>query len=202
MERDDTMSKACTEFVILNELSFFHIEYQGMLPLYKENDLDYTKNVKKYYFDATSESYAFKEVMVRYDKAVIHIRHHFKNLIRRDLDNRNRKYIIDAIRHSGIISDDNWQHISLYEEGVYNPLENMVEVFVVPKQEYLRFMLYLKNTDAEQRYLNENPTYLEDVAPQIVEHVVYNEHPEALFIPNSKTEKKDKLTGNKNIPFW
>lgn len=188
-------NNAVTELINLEGFSFFKIMYKGMLPTYKDDDPHYKKSVKQYYFEATANSYDYKNSLIRFEKAVIHIRHHYKNRIIRDLDNRNRKYIIDAVRYSNIIFDDNWQHVSLHEEAIYNPVCNCVEVFIVPAEHYIQFLLFLKSIDDEQEELNHKPVFLD----QEMEQQIYRIRRDNMRSQNLKQSKKAELLDKH---FW
>ncbi|MGE7920665.1 hypothetical protein ACQKM9_17270 [Viridibacillus sp. NPDC093762] len=167
-------NNAFTEYINLNGFSFFKITYNGALPPYKAGDIDSIKQAKKYYFEATSNSFDFKTNFVKFNKAIIHIRHHFKNKIIRDLDNRNRKYIIDAIRYANLIDDDDWQHLSLHEDAVLNPVLNCVEVFVGAQENYIDLLKYLESIDTIREDLEQKQIMLDDerIQEEVDENVI------------------------------
>ena len=65
-----------------------------------------------------------------FEQAHVYIVHFFKNRIIRDLDNRYTKFIIDNLRFSGYVPDDNWQHIWWTEIGLFGE-EEKVQMYVV-----------------------------------------------------------------------
>ena len=81
-----------------------------MLPLYLR-DKHYGNQIKDYYTQATIQ--AIMEAVAAsqtetpvLSSAFIYICHFFEDLLIRDLDNRNRSAIINAIRYAGLIKDD------------------------------------------------------------------------------------------------
>lgn len=123
----------------------FRILYDGALPPYFEStkedshDAYYTQLRARYGkgFDMTKISN--RELLVAC-KIVIFIKHHFSDLGIRDLDNRNRKLLIDALRSNGVIGDDNWQSCAIYEEGILAE-QNAVEIFVMEREAFPHFLL-------------------------------------------------------------
>lgn len=67
--------------------------------------------------------YNYQMTLSMYEFPIIDIQHIFANEIIRDLDNQNREYLIDVIRHIRIIKDDNFKHLLIFEEGIF-VLEN------------------------------------------------------------------------------
>lgn len=117
----------------------YQLSYQGMLPLYmKENSSK--KQVRDYYIRATMEETIHHETPV-IDSAFIYICHFFQNSIIRDLDNRNRSVLINAIRYAGFIKDDSWKEVEIMESGFFDlACRNHVQVFVTPSQNALKLI--------------------------------------------------------------
>jgi len=63
----------------------------------------------------------------------------------RDLDNRNKKYVFDAIRDTGVLHDDTWQDISMMDIGFFDEHSNHLQVFVLPENVFPAFIQQLKN---------------------------------------------------------
>lgn len=107
--------------------------YPGMLPLYTdEKDRESTKyrqRVKNYYVNVTMEAVRRQNIKQQFVPAHVHMVHCFQDLKIRDLDNRNRSHIINGLRYSQVIGDDNWQELSLSEKAIKADV-NGVEVFV------------------------------------------------------------------------
>lgn len=107
--------------------------YPGMLPLYTdEKDRESTKyrqRVRDYYVNATIQAVRRHGIKSQFTPAHIHMIHRFEDLTIRDLDNRNRSHIINGLRYSQVIGDDNWKELSFSEEA-FEADKNSVEVFV------------------------------------------------------------------------
>lgn len=104
---------------IVNSYPVFQFCYRGSMPVYEQGNKDYQFDVRNFYFASTLNMYDFKNIDFKFDQATIIIQHYFADSVIRDLDNRNRKYVIDAIRHSGLIADDHYKQLSIFEEGFY-----------------------------------------------------------------------------------
>lgn len=48
-----------------------------------------------------------------------------------DVDNRLYKYAIDGIKSTGIIQDDNWQHLSLMVDGCPDSHNPRTEIYII-----------------------------------------------------------------------
>ncbi|ALX47714.1 hypothetical protein [Lentibacillus amyloliquefaciens] len=139
--------------LMVNGYPVFQFSYDGMLPLYKEDDRDYAAMVRNYYQRITFESYNYTDVNNRFGRAVIIIQHYFNDNVIRDLDNRNRKYIIDAIRHTGLVKDDNWKELSIIEEGLVDK-QNHIQVYLLADENKINFLRYLEK---HQHHLKQIP---------------------------------------------
>lgn len=126
---------------MLGEYPVYQFSYQGMLPLYLK-DKQYINQVKDYYTQATMEATAaFQTGAPALKSAFIYTCHFFENLMIRDLDNRNRSAIINAIRYAGFIKDDSWKEIETMESGFLDiGRKNHVQVFVTPSQNTLKLI--------------------------------------------------------------
>ncbi|WP_176447355.1 hypothetical protein [Lentibacillus sp. CBA3610] len=129
---------------MVNGYPVFQFSYDGMLPLYKANDRDYAAMVRHYYQRITFESYNYADVQHQFGRAGLIIQHFFNDHVIRDLDNRNRKYVIDAIRYTGLVKDDNWQELSIIEEGQHDK-GNHIQVYLVEEENKINFLSYLKH---------------------------------------------------------
>src|SRR5699024_5359402 len=105
----------------------------------------YIKMMKDYYYMATlkSES-AFDlggqpENPVQEGKTAVIFAHFFKDTKTRDLDNRNKKYILDAIKRTGVLEDDSWRLVTLSDIALLDEGYNHLQVFVLPKKIYPAF---------------------------------------------------------------
>src|SRR5699024_2545225 len=58
-------------------------------------------------------------------------------------------YIQDAIRHSGIIRDDNWSKVWNFNLGFYDKKANHVQVYIVSKDNSIKFYDFLLKNHEE-----------------------------------------------------
>lgn len=122
----------------------FHFGYEGALPYYDKEDHEYNSMVKQYYYSATFDGYDYSKLTLPVmEKATIVFVHYFNDMKIRDLDNRSRKYVQDAIRLTGIIKDDNWQNVWNLDIGFYDKNKSHVQVYVVPTDNFPHFIGYL-----------------------------------------------------------
>lgn len=127
--------------IAVNNYNVFQFSFVGLLPWYKNDDREYLSFVRNYYHRVTNESFDFTNT-VQLSKACIIIYHYFQDGCIRDLDNRNRKVIIDAIRHTNLIKDDCWKYVSILEEG-FSDKQNHVQVYVLDRVNLPNFLSYL-----------------------------------------------------------
>lgn len=143
--------------LVIDGYPVFQFRYEGAMPLYKETDRKYLALVREYYYQVTLSMYDFTEVNFQFKKAVLIIQHIFKNGIIRDLDNRNRKYLIDAIRHTGLIDDDNFKNLSILEEGFINKeCAPYVNVYLLEEQYLQQFFIHKNDLTLHNRDKFEN----------------------------------------------
>jgi Holliday junction resolvase RusA-like endonuclease len=130
----------------IDEVPFDLIQfsYEGILPVY-EKESKYKNTVRDYYIQSTIQALTRTNINIQFSKAVIYICHYFQDLSIRDLDNRNRKVIIDAVRKTGMIDDDSWQKVSFIESGFYDS-ENHLEVYVFGDQHLTDFLQWFNKT--------------------------------------------------------
>lgn len=131
----------------------FQFSYDGMLPVYQK-DKEYIKNIRSYYNRVTYMSYDYSQVSHTFGQTLLIICHYFKNNTIRDLDNRNRKYIIDAIRNTQIMGDDCWQNLSILENG-YADTRDHVQVYLVDDANKIDFVSYLDHHHHDLKRLPE-----------------------------------------------
>src|SRR5699024_5626528 len=120
----------------INGYRVFQFSYDGMLPHYNDKDKKYIKAIRNYYNLLTSGVYKFIEKDERIQKAVVVFVQYFKDDIIKDLDNRNSKYVLDAIRHTGLMVDDNWKHLWKADLGFKDDTRNHVQVYVVERSNF------------------------------------------------------------------
>lgn len=126
---------------MLEDYPVYQLSYQGMLPLYAK-DKQYRSQISDYYTQATMEAMATSQNAVSVmNSAFIYICHFFEDLLIRDLDNRNRSVVINAVRYAGFIKDDSWKEIEIMESGFLDVArKNHVQVFVTPSQNALKMI--------------------------------------------------------------
>lgn len=126
----------------INNYPVFQFCFRGSLPLYDKGNREYRAIIREYYFKAAMNAYEFNSIPFRFNKATIIIQHFFKDKIIRDLDNRNRKFVIDAIRVTGLIKDDNYKVLRIVEEGFRTTEEPYVNVFLLASENFQDFLTY------------------------------------------------------------
>lgn len=109
---------------------YLQFSYEGFLPPYFEvNELpkDSLRNKyrgwnKEYYILATRQAITRSKIKRQFnEKTCVILLHFFPNNLTRDLDNRNRKYLIDALKLTGILLEDSWQEVSIVEDAYPDP---------------------------------------------------------------------------------
>lgn len=141
--------------MVINDYPVFQFSYEGMLPHYKRTDKEYNKIIKDYYFRSTIDAYDFEQINIRLDEAVIIYVQYFRDDIIQDLDNRNKKYIQDAIRQTTILVDDSWKNVWNMDIGFKDEEANHVQVYVVPKENYMDFYSYLMENHEEIKNISD-----------------------------------------------
>lgn len=139
---------ASKEFI--NGSPVYQFDYEGALPLYQQ-DGTYRAAIRHYYFRSTFAAFEALGKTDSFNCAAVFIVHFFKNRQIRDLDNRNRKFLIDALRQTPLIKDDSWQDVSVLEEGHFDPNGDHVRVFVMDRQQLPAFLENRKMGSAPQR---------------------------------------------------
>lgn len=129
---------AAVEPLLVNGYEVFRFSYDGMLP-HEIEDAEYNKIISDFYFHTTMSAYDFEEYEDVFDEAFIIYCQYFNDSVIRDLDNRNKKFVQDAIRHTRLIEDDNWKHVSNISMG-FSDVFNHTQVYVVDKANVVNFM--------------------------------------------------------------
>ncbi|MEK5069597.1 hypothetical protein [Sporosarcina sp. FSL K6-1508] len=143
IKRTSVYPMAKVKSMLINDYPVFQFSFDGALPAYKEDDRDYLALIRHYYYRATFDSYDFTKIDFKFSQSVIITAHYFNNMQIRDLDNRNRKLIQDAIRQTGLIGDDSWSRVWNVDVGFLDPKGNHVQVYVVSQDNFSNFMSYL-----------------------------------------------------------
>ena len=64
------------------------------------------------------------------DKAIVHITYYFPDKRRRDPDNYSGKFILDGLVRAGILTDDDFSHITLRLSGEYDKTNPRTEISI------------------------------------------------------------------------
>jgi len=155
----------------INNYPVFQFSYEGMLPHFNNENREYNSMIKDYYFRATYNAYNFEQISMKFKHSVIIFVQYFKDKVIRDLENRNKKHIQDAIRNTGLINDDNWQNVWNMDLGYKDKEDNHVQVFVVEKENSVDFYSYLLENHEELK---------KDTPDSITKGDVFSEHQERI----------------------
>ncbi|WP_139490065.1 hypothetical protein [Brevibacillus dissolubilis] len=136
----DVQSWKCPYQTQPEHLSTLIYEYQngvlklvmdGMLPfIYEKQDSKYYRKVRDYYIQQFVQFVKNESITLHFEPAFVFLAHYFPDLRLRDLDNRNKGFIFNGLRHSGIIGDDNWRKLAYMEAGFLDAMHPRVEIFV------------------------------------------------------------------------
>lgn len=146
----------------INGYSVIQFNYEGALPLYNNQNKKYLSMIRHYYFRSTLDCYDYDDLDIKFDRAVIVFVQYFKDLIVSDLDNRNTKYIQDAIRATNIINDDNWRNVWNMNMAFHDKT-NHIQVYVLSQENFGNFYTYLLNNHNELKKNNDYIVKKEEV---------------------------------------
>ena len=122
-----------SQFVV-HQFSYF-----GTLPPYKDG---HHGLVKQYYQTITANAFDYNDKRDSIKgKAYVFLAHYFENNKQRDLDNRNRKYIIDMLRGTPLITNDTWADLCIFEDGFKDSVPHL-QVYLLDKINKNSFDLY------------------------------------------------------------
>src|SRR5699024_10258595 len=98
------------EKFVFNDSTVFQFSYHGALPTHRGMSKQYNDLIRSYYHNATASSFSKLELgsvdrIKDTNKIAVIFAHFYKNLRARDLDNRNKKYVLDAIKDTRIFND-------------------------------------------------------------------------------------------------
>lgn len=178
---------------IINGYPVFQFSYEGALPLYDKED-NYPSLIRHYYFRATFDAYDFSKITLKFNHACMVMLHYFQDTRIRDLDNRNRKYIQDAIRQTGIINDDNWRTLTTVEQGHHDPSGSHVQVYVFGRENLNDFMAYL-DTNHKKESKSPQESLKESILKEIFEEGMVKKE----IVSKYKGEKEQNLQFSS---FW
>jgi len=161
-----------------NQSPVYQFSYHGALPPYEGMSREYIKLIKDYYYSSTIKSLDFMKVHefqntsvpVFNEKVSVFFAHFFSDLNIRDLDNRNKKFVLDPIRFTKIIKDDNWQELSLFDSGFLDQGHNHLQVFVLLEKNLFPFVQefqknkekYIENKRFEKQFEQFKEAYNND----------------------------------------
>jgi len=111
----------------------FHFSITGRLPSLNIERGEYVE-ARDYFLEEILKTYDWKKINIQFNRAIIYIIHYFDTPKTIDLDNLNKKPLIDAIRRTLLIPDDSYHHLSLMEEGFFDRKYNHLEIFVMPRK--------------------------------------------------------------------
>lgn len=148
-------SKEPTAPLVVNGYKVFQIQYDGSMPSYKAKDIEYQKLIRNYYFKATVNQLRVDREINYFKKAAIVIEHYFNDSIIRDLDNRNKKYIIDALRHCGLLKNDDYRNVAYVENGHYTDELPYVNVFILEWDNISDFLKVIPSLKGRSNLINE-----------------------------------------------
>ncbi len=137
----DRLPKCNMELFEDNGYPVFFLSYEGMLPMYSESK-KYKSEIRDYYIQVTAQAFDWACLTdIQFERATIFIVHYFGDTIIRDLDNRNRKHIIDGIKiATGIIEDDSWDYIEVIEMGARESKGKYhVDVYILETENFVEF---------------------------------------------------------------
>ncbi|MCP1133341.1 hypothetical protein NKT34_08570 [Paenibacillus polysaccharolyticus] len=121
----------------------YQFDYEETLPLYMKNK-PYEDKIRAYYQGAMIEALEGRSLR-KFDQAFIYVCHFFSNLQIRDLDNRNRRHLINAIRSAQIIEDDRWEFIEIMDSGYLDPQKrNRIELFITSRENAMNLVEYVR----------------------------------------------------------
>lgn len=122
----------------------YQFDYEGTLPLYMKNK-PYEDKIRAYYQGAMIEALEGRSLL-KFDQAFIYVCHFFSNLQIRDLDNRNRRHLINAIRSAQIIEDDRWEFIEIMDSGYLDfQKRNRIELFITSHENAMNLVEYVRD---------------------------------------------------------
>lgn len=125
----------------------YQFNYEGMLPLYF-SDKAYENSIRDYYVQATVEALADHR-SEPFKNAIVYLCHYFSDLRIRDLDNRNRRHLINALRAARIIEDDSWKKMSFMESGYLDhQKKNRLELYVTSKEKMIDLLHHVDEINA------------------------------------------------------
>ena len=137
----------------MNGYKVFRYSYDGMLP-HEIEDAEYNKIINDFYFHTTMSAFDFEEYEDIFDEAFIIYLQYFNDSVIRNFDNRNKKYIQDTIRHTRLIEDDNWKHVSNISIGFSNVF-NHTQVYVVDQANVVSFLEELLDKHDENKKIDD-----------------------------------------------
>jgi hypothetical protein len=114
----------------------------------KKEITKYHNKIRDYYLRVTYvavEEFMRKEKVRKFEHAFIYACHFFSNLSARDLDNRSRSFLINALRYAKVIPGDEWQKLTYMESGFLDvDKTNHVSFFVTDRKNGMKLAEYVE----------------------------------------------------------
>lgn len=128
-------------------IPFYHFVFEGefykYLRIRNNRLLTDGARINEFFVKKSFEHYDFNNPYFVFNRAVMIIIHCFSDFSKRDLDNNCYKPVIDGIRKTGIIPDDNWRNLSLMILGDIisgSDKQERIETYIVPHQFFKEFI--------------------------------------------------------------
>lgn len=153
-----------------DDIKFYMFYFEDNIPSYRGDtkDKEYGRSIARYYNLSISRQLSQMNEKLFAEKFLIVIDQKFKGRYRRDLDNRNRKLIIDAIKNNHLIDDDTVDDITILENGKLNASNSETVVFVVPINDSRKFLeKYYKGDFASEINFRRDITLKSNSFPKI-----------------------------------
>lgn len=104
---------------------------EGNLPvIYDKVDAKYYRKVRGHHIEQIVQFSAKHGENVRFEPAFVFLAHYFPDQRISDLDNRNKSFIFNGLRYSGLIPDDNWMNLAYMEQGFLDKKHPRTEIWV------------------------------------------------------------------------
>lgn len=180
--------------LMINEYPVMQFAYDGVFPIYDKTDWAYLNKIKHYYYLSTFDSYDYKKMMLPiFDKATIIFVQYFNDKRFGDLDNRNKKFIQDAIRLVQVIRDDISENVWNVSMGYYDKERNHIQVYVVEQENMADFLAYLQKNHEKLKLTSKEIPKLKEYEEAIIKY----QAEQAKELEKKAKEKERRFEENK-----
>ncbi|TMN21914.1 RusA family crossover junction endodeoxyribonuclease [Lentibacillus cibarius] len=124
-------NKGATDLV--NTFPVLHFSIEGRLP-HKDVDRKTYVEARDYFLDQILDTYDWEDLGIEFNRAIAYIANYFKSPRIRDLDNLNRKSLIDGLRKTLVIKNDGFYCLSHMGDGFYDGERDHIELFVMERK--------------------------------------------------------------------